>query len=134
MELTLKQPEIETAIQNHVRKLFTNTEGFVFNVDLRAGRGVDGFTATVDISDAGTPAPPKTVVPKPVPRNVEPVVEEIDAPDTPTDTTTTEASPEDNKSEQPEAAAAVEAQEETPTAATTGRRPLFSKLNKPATE
>jgi hypothetical protein len=132
MELTLKQQELELAIQNHVRKLFTNTDGFVFNVDLRAGRGVDGFTATVDISEAGTPTPPKTVVPKPVPRNAEPVVEEID--DIPAATPTTEASPVDNKSEQPEAAAAVETQEETPTAATTGRRPLFSKLNKPATE
>ena len=78
MELTLKQQEIELAIQNHVRKLFTNTDGFEFNVDLRAGRGIDGFTATVDISEAGSLPPPKTVVPKPsVTRTVEPATEEV---------------------------------------------------------
>jgi hypothetical protein len=136
MEFTLKQNEIETAIKQHVSKLFKDgfMDSCVVSVDLRAGRGVDGFTASVDISEAGTPTPPKTIVPKPsVSRSVEPVTEEAavsqDEPVVHVNTVSEQDTPVDNKSEQPEAA--TETQEETTPAATTGRRSIFGKLKEP---
>lgn len=106
-------------------------DGTELSIDLKAGRGLDGFTATVDIIKAGMAIPAKTVVPaavipapvKVTPRPVakeEPVAEEKPAEDTSVA----------NKSEQQEAAS--EAKEEAPAEApTTVRRPLFGSLKKP---
>jgi hypothetical protein len=137
MQLILPQSELEQAIKNYVNDLMNVKDGTELSIDLRAGRGLDGFTATVDIIKAGTAMPAKTVVPaavipapvpvaapvKVTPRPVakeEPVAEEKPAEDTSVA----------NKSEQQEAAS--EAKEETPAEApTTVRRPLFGSLKKP---
>lgn len=137
MQLILPQSELEQAIKNYVNDLMNVKDGTELSIDLKAGRGLDGFTATVDIIKAGTAMPAKTVVPaavtpapvpvaapvKATPRPVakeEPVAEEKPAEDTSVA----------NKSEQQEAAS--EAKEETPAEApTTVRRPLFGSLKKP---
>ena len=137
MQLILPQSELEQAIKNYVNDLMNVKDGTELSIDLKAGRGLDGFTATVDIIKAGTAMPAKTVVPaavisapvpvaapvKVTPRPVtkeEPVVEEK----------TTENTSVANKSEQQEAAS--EAKEEAPAEApSTVRRPLFGSLKKP---
>ena len=137
MQIILPQSELEAAIAEYVHGIMNIKEGNTMTIDLRAGRGLDGFTATVDIVKSGTAIPAKTVVPaavipapvpvaapvKVTPRLVtkeEPVVEEK----------LTEDTSVANKSEQQEAAS--EAKEETPAEApTTVRRPLFGSLKKP---
>ena len=137
MQLILPQSELEQAIKNYVNDLMNVKDGTELAIDLKAGRGLDGFTATVDIIKAGTAMPAKTVVPaavtpapvpvaapvKVTPRPVakeEPVAEEKPAEDTSVA----------NKSEQQEAAS--EAKEEAPAEApSTVRRPLFGSLKKP---
>ena len=112
-------------------------------IDLKAGRGLDGFTATVDIVKSGMPVPAKTVVPAAIPLTAsimtplkvtsrppakeEPVavvvVEEVIV-------VTPEVTTVATKSEQQEAA--VETKEETPAEVTPSvRRPLFGSLKKP---
>jgi hypothetical protein len=137
MQLILPQSELEQAIKNYVNDLMNVKDGTELSIDLKAGRGLDGFTATVDIIKAGMAIPAKTVVPaavipapvpvaapvKVTPRPVakeEPVAEEKPAEDTSVA----------NKSEQQEAAS--EAKEEAPAEApSTVRRPLFGSLKKP---
>jgi hypothetical protein len=133
MQIILSQAELEQAIKNYVNDLMNVREGSQLSIELRAGRGIDGFTATVDIVKSGEPIPAKTVVPvatplsvvtaKPTPRTVikeEPVVE--DEPET--------EAPVAIKSEQQDAA--IETKEEpVAEAATTVRRPLFGNLKKP---
>ena len=137
MQLILPQSELEQAIKNYVNDLMNVKDGTELSIDLKAGRGLDGFTATVDIIKSGTAIPAKTVVPaavitapvpvaapvKVTPRPVakeEPVAEEKPAEDTSVA----------NKSEQQEAAS--EAKEEAPAEApSTVRRPLFGSLKKP---
>ena len=137
MQLILPQSELEQAIKNYVNDLMNVKDGTELSIDLRAGRGLDGFTATVDIIKSGMANPAKTVVPaavtpapvpvaapvKVTPRPVakeEPVAEEKPAEDTSVA----------NKSEQQEAAS--EAKEEAPAEApSTVRRPLFGSVKKP---
>ena len=143
MQLILPQSELETAITEYVHGIMNIKDGNTMTIDLKAGRGLDGFTATVDIVKSGTPVPAKTVVPaatpvtasivtpmKVIPRppaKEEPVavvvVDEVIVV-TPEDTSVA------NKSEQQEAAS--EAKEEAPAVApSTVRRPLFGSLKKP---
>ena len=137
MQLILPQSELEQAIKNYVNDLMNVKDGTELSIDLRAGRGLDGFTATVDIIKAGTAMPAKTVVPAAVipapvpvaaPVKVTPrpaAKEEPVAEEKPTEDTSVA-----NKSEQQEAAS--EAKEEAPAEApSTVRRPLFGSLKKP---
>lgn len=64
MIITLVQAEIEAAIKQYVEDLVNVKEGMEVSIDLRAGRGVDGYTATIEIVKKGTAAP-KTVIPEP---------------------------------------------------------------------
>lgn len=138
MQLILPQSELEQAIKNYVNDLMNVKDGAELCIDLRAGRGVDGFTATVDIVKSGSAMPAKTVVPAatipaatPAPAVVkvtaravvkeEPVAEEKPAEDTSVAT----------KSEQQEAAPIEAKEEAAPEATTTVRRPLFGSLKKP---
>lgn len=58
MQVTLTQIEIETAIQDYIDSLIEIKEGSeVVVTELRAGRGPEGFTATVDIRPEGYEAP-----------------------------------------------------------------------------
>lgn len=49
MQITLSQDEIEHAIIGYVRRQITIAEDQKIEVDLKAGRGENGFTATLDI-------------------------------------------------------------------------------------
>lgn len=56
MQITLNQAEIEKAIQNYVNEQVNIRDGQEISIDLRAGRGPEGFTATIDIVPAGSKA------------------------------------------------------------------------------
>jgi hypothetical protein len=69
MQITLNQDEIEEAIRNHVHGQVTIRESQEMSIDLRAGRGENGFTATLDVQprSTGTSEPkqgPKLVIPQ----------------------------------------------------------------------
>ena len=143
MQLILPQSELETAITEYVHGIMNIKDGNTMTIDLKAGRGLDGFTATVDIVKSGTPVPAKTVVPAATPVTasiVTPmkVIPRPPAKEEPVAVVVVEegivVTPEDtsvaNKSEQQEAA--VETKEEAPAEApSTVRRPLFGSLKKP---
>ena len=143
MQLILPQSELETAITEYVHGIMNIKDGNTMTIDLKAGRGLDGFTATVDIVKSGTPVPAKTVVPAATPVTasiVTPmkVIPRPPAKEEPVAVVAVEeaivVTPEDtsvaNKSEQQEAA--VETKEEAPAEApSTVRRPLFGSLKKP---
>lgn len=59
MQITLTQPEIETAIINFVKSQMTIADGQRISIDLRATRGEEGYTALIDIvrDDTSAPAP-----------------------------------------------------------------------------
>lgn len=60
MQITLNQAEIEQAIKNYVNDQVNIREGHDITIDLKAGRGPEGFTATIDIvapSAAKAPEP-----------------------------------------------------------------------------
>ena len=143
MQIILPQSELEQAITDYVHGIMNIKDGNTMTIDLKAGRGLDGFTATVDIVKSGTPVPAKTVVPAAIPlkecivapmkltprspAKEEPaavvVVEEVIV-------VTPEVTAVATKSEQQEAA--VETKEEATTEATPAvRRPLFGSLKKP---
>lgn len=145
MQLILPQSELETAITEYVHGIMNIKDGNTMTIDLKAGRGLDGFTATVDIVKSGAPVPAKTVVPaavtpvaatvltpvKVIPRPVtkeEPVavvvVEEVIV-------VTPEVTTVVDKSEQQEVAAVETKEETTAEAAPSVRRPLFGSLKKP---
>lgn len=67
MQITLNQDEIELAITNYVRGQITIADNTQISVELRAGRGENGFTASLDIRSIvnGVPAA------KPVTRTAE---------------------------------------------------------------
>ena len=139
MQLILPQSELEQAIKNYVNDLMNVKEGTELAIDLKAGRGLDGFTATVDIIKSGTAMPAKTVVPAavPIPAPVAAPVKVTPRPvakEEPVAAVVVEevivVQPVADKSEQQEAA--IEAKEEAaPEAAPSVRRPLFGSLKKP---
>ena len=139
MQLILPQSELEQAIKNYVNDLMNVKEGTELAIDLKAGRGLDGFTATVDIIKSGTAMPAKTVVPAavPIPAPVAAPVKVTPRPvakEEPVAAVVVEevivVQPVADKSEQQEAA--IEAKEKAaPEATTTVRRPLFGSLKKP---
>lgn len=55
MQITITQTEIETAIRNHVLGLIAVRENMTIDIDLKATRGTEGFTAVIDIYPAGGP-------------------------------------------------------------------------------
>ena len=142
MQLVLPQSELEQAIKNYVNDLMNIKEGAELHIDLKAGRGVDGFTATIDIIKAGSIVPAKTVVPAVMPaaaavlkvtaravvqEEIIPKAEPVKEQEVIPVEVTVEA-----KSEQPEAATQGQAEEAAPAEATTSvRRPLFGNLKKP---
>ena len=83
MQITIMQTEIETAIRNHILGLISVRENMKIDIDLRATRGSEGFTAVVDIMPDDGPgnkqtkpqtAPAKTTAPvaeKPAPAKTE---------------------------------------------------------------
>jgi hypothetical protein len=61
MQITLNQDEIEEAIDAYVRGQITIGSNQQISIDLRAGRGDNGFSATLEIKarKAATPTPVK---------------------------------------------------------------------------
>lgn len=66
LEITIDQNEIETAIKNHIGTLLTVAEGQSISISMKAGRGDNGFSATIEIGGNGTPKAeaPTTEAPK----------------------------------------------------------------------
>lgn len=56
MQITLDQTEIEAALRRYVEEQVNIREGNEISIDLKAGRGENGFSATIDIQPAGTKA------------------------------------------------------------------------------
>lgn len=148
MQLILPQSELETAITEYVHGIMNVKEGHTMSIDLKAGRGLDGFTATVDIVKVGTPVPAKTVVPAAVISVATPVPtptvikvtprppakeEPIPAatPETPVEEVPIEDAPVADKSEQQEVAAVETTEEVAAETSPVVRRPLFGSLKKP---
>ena len=57
MQITLDQNEIETALRNYVNDQVNIREGQEITIDMKAGRGENGFSATIDIVPTGTSKP-----------------------------------------------------------------------------
>jgi len=55
MQITLNQDEILVAIQSYVHTQINISDDQEISVDLKAGRGENGFTATLDIAPTGEP-------------------------------------------------------------------------------
>lgn len=55
MQITITQTEIETAIRNHVLALIAVRENMRVDIDLKATRGTEGFTAVIDITPEDGP-------------------------------------------------------------------------------
>lgn len=49
LEITIDQNEIETAIRSHIGTLITVAEGQNIGITLKAGRGENGYSATIEI-------------------------------------------------------------------------------------
>lgn len=54
LQITIDQNEIETAIKNHIGTLLTINDGQNVTIDLKAGRGENGFSATIEIGGTVT--------------------------------------------------------------------------------
>lgn len=68
MKLTLNHVEMTTAIAQYVKRVFTGLDpNAVITVDMRAGRGENGYTAEVDISMPGDMVEP-AAAPAPAPK------------------------------------------------------------------
>ncbi|WAK44952.1 hypothetical protein Fifi067_00032 [Erwinia phage Fifi067] len=152
MQVTLNQQEIETALKTYINDQITIKDGMEITIDLKAGRGPEGFSANIDI------APPKTPVKgqaaaaaKPTPAVAKPVVKQEPKPETQTNNTVVagaatnagdvkpETQPEVNEQEQQtevkdeadaQAEQQVEVQEEVQAEAKP-RASLFGGLKKP---
>ena len=75
MQITLVQSEIEQALTNHINGLINIKEGMEVKIDLSAGRGADGFKATIDIVPLVEVVQP-TVVVKATKSETKPAAEE----------------------------------------------------------
>ena len=89
MKITLDQEEIETAIKNFVGSQGIAVVGKDVGVSLIAGRGPNGFSAAIDITDGNNSKPATTAA------TVEEATEEtVDPTDTPF-ATAADSTPED---------------------------------------
>lgn len=73
MRITMNQGEIESAIRHWLAGEGLDTEGKNIDIDLKATRGAEGYTADVNITTisaetTSTAAATPAVTPKPVPR------------------------------------------------------------------
>lgn len=111
MQITLTQAEIEQAIRNFITEQVNIREGHTLSIDLRAGRGPEGYTATIDILG---PAPEGTA---PRTKAPEPAQAEPETPDTAT------AAVEEEQPGNQEEEAATESAE--------APKSIFKNLNRP---
>ena len=73
MQITLNQAEIEQAIKNYVNDQVNIREGHDITIDLKAGRGPEGFTATIDIVAPGAAKAPEPTTGSNKPMQARPV-------------------------------------------------------------
>ena len=97
MQITLTQPEIETALRNYLNQLMTLNEGTSFDIEFTSGRKENGTSATIDIQQTATPkasAPVAAPVTRTAaaPEPVEEVAEE-QAPEAPAEEPVAEEAP-----------------------------------------
>ena len=153
MQITLNQTEIETALRRYVNDQVNIREGHDITIDLKAGRGPEGFTATIDIVAPGaTKAAEPTVASKPTP-TPKPRAERAvtqpadtqgqpmpDAPETAQEAaeeaapeTATDAQTEAQMAQDDTAVAVSDDQEAAPATEGEGKKPqsLFANLGKP---
>lgn len=155
MQITLVQSEIEQALRTYVNNLINIKEGTQINIDLSAGRGADGFKATIDIVQLGDVVAPvvqtqkaetkpaaeeKPTKPEPKKDKVQTQQAEKKAEQTQTLTGAVaeagsaqlagEAQPEPENAAEPEVQAEAEAQVEQ----AAPRKSLFGGLSKPTNE
>lgn len=65
MQITLNETEIFQALEDYVRSQISINDSQRVEIDLKAGRGENGFSATLDISAADSaPAPKQEPAPK----------------------------------------------------------------------
>lgn len=142
MQITLVQSEIEQALRTYVNNLINIKEGTQINIDLSAGRGADGFKATIDIVQLGDVVAPvvqtqkaetkpaaeeKPTKPEPKKDKVQTQQAEKKAEQT---QTLTGAVAEPENAAEPEVQAEAEAQVEQ----AAPRKSLFGGLSKPTNE
>ena len=153
MQITLNQAEIEQAIKNYVNDQVNIREGHDITIDLKAGRGPEGFTATIDIvapgaAKAAEPTAASKPATTPKPRTERAVTQPADTqgqpiPDTPETAqeaaeeaapeTATDAQTEGQTAQDDAAAADSGDQEAAPATEGEGKKPqsLFANLGKP---
>lgn len=117
MQITLTQAEIEQAISNFVTEQVNIREGHTLDIELKAGRGPEGYTATIDIV-----APTDTVVPRRPAVKTETVAKAASEPEPETPDTTTAAVEEEQTGNQEEEVAAESAE---------APKSIFKNLNRP---
>lgn len=61
MQITINQTEIETAIRNHILSQITVNNNMVIDIDLKATRGPEGYSAVINIRPDGEPTGGKPV-------------------------------------------------------------------------
>lgn len=110
MQITLNQDEILTAIETYVRSQINIADNQEIAIDLKAGRGENGYTATLDIRPASAGVKiAKPTVHEVAARNIQSITPSNEA-------ETTEPEPEEAEADETEPVApeAVESAEETP--------------------
>ena len=117
MQITLTQAEIEQAISNFVTEQVNIREGHTLDIELKAGRGPEGYTATIDIV-----APTDTVVPRRPAVKTETVAKAASEPEPETPDTTTATVEEEQTGNQEEEAATESAE---------APKSIFKNLNRP---
>lgn len=50
LQITLNQTEIEIAVKNYIQKRMVFKEGTDIQIDMKASRGAEGFTAIIDVN------------------------------------------------------------------------------------
>lgn len=83
MQIVLTQAEIEQAISNFIVEQVNIREGYTLNIELRAGRGPEGHTATIDIVEDTAVAPTSTGIREQVRAARAPATEPKEAPEEP---------------------------------------------------
>ena len=68
MQITLTQVEIEQALKSFINEQVKINDGVTIGIELKAGRGVDGFSATINIGSVVEVIQPAPVVHQPIPR------------------------------------------------------------------
>lgn len=116
MQITLTQAEIEQAISNFVTEQVNIREGHTLDIELKAGRGPEGYTATIDIvAPADTVVSRRPAVKTETVAKAAPEQEDVAAPSEP----------------EPETPAEEGAQEESSEESPVEVKSLFKNLNRP---